>query len=131
MQGVLDLDAAATRLDVLARRLARRDLQVAVEGFPWSALAGETTVPELLRRVHAPDIGQLIDVWHFFHNGGTPDALRGRSPRCSSTTDPACTGTTSATPAPPAVSRGRASWTSSACWVPCSVPASPARGASR
>ena len=36
----LDLDAAATRLDALARRLARRDLQIAVEGFPWSALAG-------------------------------------------------------------------------------------------
>lgn len=73
----LDLDAASTRLDVLARRLARRDLQVAVEGFPWSSLAGETTVPELLRRVHAPNIGQLIDVWHFFHNGGTPDAVSG------------------------------------------------------
>jgi sugar phosphate isomerase/epimerase len=71
----LDLDAAATRLDVLARRLARRGLQVAVEGFPWSALAGTTAVPQLLRRVQAPNVGQLIDVWHFFNNGGTPDTV--------------------------------------------------------
>jgi sugar phosphate isomerase/epimerase len=73
----LDLDAAATRLDVLARRLARRGLQVAVEGFPWSALAGTTVVPELVRRAEAPNVGQLIDVWHFFNNGGTPDVVKG------------------------------------------------------
>lgn len=73
----LDLDAAATRLDRLAQRLTRRDLQVAVEGFPWSALAGPTTVPELLRRVPAANVGQLVDVWHFFNNGGDPDALTG------------------------------------------------------
>jgi sugar phosphate isomerase/epimerase len=74
----LDLDAATTRLDGLARRLARRGLQVAVEGFPWSALAGQTAVPELLRRAQAPNIGQLIDVWHFFNNGGAPDTVTGR-----------------------------------------------------
>ncbi len=73
----LDLDAAATRLDMLARRLARHGLQVAVEGFPWSALAGQTAVPELLRRVQAPNVGQLIDVWHFFNNGGTPETVTG------------------------------------------------------
>jgi sugar phosphate isomerase/epimerase len=71
----LAVDAAATRLDMLARRLARHGLQVAVEGFPWSALAGQTAVPELLRRVQAPNVGQLIDVWHFFNNGGTPETV--------------------------------------------------------
>ncbi len=73
----LDLDAAAARLDELATRLANRELTVAVESFPWSALAGPTTVTDLLRRTHAPNIGQLIDVWHFFNNGGTPDGLTG------------------------------------------------------
>ena len=73
----LDLDAAAARLDTLVRRLARRGLQVAVEAFPWSVLAGPTVVPELLRRAQAPDLGQMIDVWHFFNNGGDPDALTG------------------------------------------------------
>jgi sugar phosphate isomerase/epimerase len=73
----VNLDDAAARLDRLAARLAERGLQVAVEAFPWSALAGPTTVPELLRRVTAPNVGQLIDVWHFFNNGGDPDTLTG------------------------------------------------------
>jgi sugar phosphate isomerase/epimerase len=73
----LDLDAAVTRLNQLAHRLARRNLRLAVEAFPWSALAGPTVVPELLRRVQAPNVGQMIDVWHFFNNGGDPDTLTG------------------------------------------------------
>jgi sugar phosphate isomerase/epimerase len=73
----LDLAAAAVRLDRLAGRLAERGLQVAVEAFPWSALAGHATVPELLRRAAAPNVGQLIDVWHFYNNGGDPDSLTG------------------------------------------------------
>ena len=43
----LDLDAAAARLDTLAERLDRRGMLVAVEAFPWSALAGPGTVTEL------------------------------------------------------------------------------------
>ena len=75
--GSLDLDAAAGRLDVLARRLAGRGLQVAVEGFPWSVLAGPTTVPDLLGRTRAPNLGQLVDVWHYYNNGGNPRDLTG------------------------------------------------------
>jgi sugar phosphate isomerase/epimerase len=71
----LDLDAAAGRLNRVARRLAQRGLQVAVEAFPWSVLAGPHAVAELLRRASAPNLGQLIDVWHFYNNGGDPDAL--------------------------------------------------------
>jgi sugar phosphate isomerase/epimerase len=48
-----------------------------VEAFPWSVLAGPTVVPQLLRRAQAPNLGQMIDVWHFFNNGGDPDALTG------------------------------------------------------
>ena len=73
----LDLGAAGRRLEELARRLAGRGLQVAVEAFPWSVLAGPAAVPELLRQVQAPNLGQMVDVWHFFNNGGTPDALTG------------------------------------------------------
>lgn len=73
----LDLKAAATRLDSLARRLARQSLQIAIEAFPWSTLAGPTTVCELLGHTSAPNLGQLIDVWHFFNNGGDPDTLTG------------------------------------------------------
>ena len=73
----VDLDAAAARLDALAGRLARRGLQLAVEAFPWSALAGPDTVAQLLHRTRAPNVGQLIDVWHFYNNDGNPDALAG------------------------------------------------------
>ncbi|QJY46277.1 sugar phosphate isomerase/epimerase family protein [Pseudonocardia broussonetiae] len=75
--GTLDLDAAAARLDALAGRLAQRGLLVAVEAFPWSVLAGPDTVAELLGRVQASNVGSLIDVWHFSHNGGEPAALTG------------------------------------------------------
>jgi sugar phosphate isomerase/epimerase len=75
--GRLDVPAAAARLDRLARRLADRGLKVAVEAFPWSVLAGPTAVPELLRLAPAPNLGQLIDVWHFFNNGGDPATVRG------------------------------------------------------
>jgi sugar phosphate isomerase/epimerase len=73
----IDLDAAVLRLDALAQRLAQRGLQVAVEAFPWSALSGPTIVPELLRRTQATNLGQLIDVWHFYNNGGDSADLRG------------------------------------------------------
>lgn len=75
--GPLDIDAAAARLDRLAGRLAGRGLQVAVEAFPWSVLAGAGVVPELLRKTAAPNLGQLVDVWHFYNNGGDPGALTG------------------------------------------------------
>jgi sugar phosphate isomerase/epimerase len=86
----LDVAAAASRLDRLATRLAERGLQVAVEAFPWSALAGPATVLELLRRAAAPNVGQLIDVWHFYNNGGDPDPTLSpaQSVPCSSTTGP-------------------------------------------
>jgi sugar phosphate isomerase/epimerase len=75
--GVVDLDAAAGRLSGLARRLAQRGLAVAVEAFPWSVLAGPDILPELLRRAQAPNVGQLVDVWHFYNNDGEPEDLVG------------------------------------------------------
>lgn len=68
---------AAERLDALARRLAPRGLTIAVEAFPWSALAGPGTVPDVISRCGAPNVGQLVDVWHFYHNGGDPTTLAG------------------------------------------------------
>ena len=127
----LDLDAAASRLDVLARRLAGRGLQVAVEAFPWSALAGPTTVPELLRQGQAPNVGQLVDVWHFFNNGGTPDAVTGPIAAVQLNDGPRVHADFLRHARAARRLPVRASWTSSACCGPCSAPASPARGASR
>lgn len=64
-----DVGAAAERLGELAHRLGERGLQVAVECFPWSVLAGPNTVGELLRKVEALNVGELVDVWHFYNNG--------------------------------------------------------------
>jgi sugar phosphate isomerase/epimerase len=73
----LDLDAAAARLDTLAARLHSRGLQLAVEAFPWSVLAGPDTVVQLLQLTRSRNLGQLIDVWHFYNNDGNPDSLTG------------------------------------------------------
>ena len=78
--GDLDLDAAAVRLAGLAElagRLRERGLLVAVEAFPWSALPDVGTAVELVRRSGAPNVGLMVDVWHFFNGGASLDALHG------------------------------------------------------
>ena len=58
------------------RRSARRaGAAVALESFPWSALANTRIAIDLLRRADAPNAGLLIDVWHFYNGGGHPDQL--------------------------------------------------------
>jgi sugar phosphate isomerase/epimerase len=69
---------APARLDAIARRLSHRGLQIAVEAFPWSVLSGPTTVPDLLGRTREPNLGQMIDIWHFWNNGGDPATLTGQ-----------------------------------------------------
>lgn len=68
------LDGAARALKRHADRLARHGLLVAVESFPWSALTN-TAAREILRRADAPNAGLLIDVWHYYNGGGSPDDL--------------------------------------------------------
>jgi sugar phosphate isomerase/epimerase len=75
--GRVDLDRAAGRLSELARRLTARGLKIAVEAFPWSVLAGPDTAPAIVGRSGVPTIGHLVDVWHFFNNGGDPTTLPG------------------------------------------------------
>lgn len=69
------LDTAAKALRANAGRLAQRGLLVALESFPWSALANTRIAIDLLRRAAAPNAGLLIDVWHFYNGGGHPDLL--------------------------------------------------------
>ena len=75
--GDVDLDAAAARLAQLADRLDARGLLVALEPFPWSALPDVGTAVELVRRSGAPNVGLMVDVWHFFNGGATLDVLHG------------------------------------------------------
>jgi sugar phosphate isomerase/epimerase len=69
------LHRAANALRANADRLAERGLLVALESFPWSALANVGIVIDLLRRAQAPNAGLLIDVWHFYNGGGDPGQL--------------------------------------------------------
>jgi sugar phosphate isomerase/epimerase len=69
------LERAAKALRANADRLAQRGLLVALESFPWSALANTRIAIDLLRRADASNAGLLIDVWHFYNCGGHPDQL--------------------------------------------------------
>lgn len=69
------LHHAAQALRANADRLAQRGLLVALESFPWSALANTCITIDLLRRAQAPNAGLLIDVWHFYNGGGQPGLL--------------------------------------------------------
>ena len=71
----LDPDAAASRLRAFAGRLAGRELLVAVEAFPWSAIPDVDCAVDLLRRAAAPNAGLMIDVWHFYNGGAKLDVL--------------------------------------------------------
>lgn len=71
----LDPAPAAAALRGHADRLAERELLVAVEAFPWSAVDRVETAIDLVRRSGAPNAGILIDVWHFYHCGGSVDLL--------------------------------------------------------
>ena len=71
------LDRAAKACRANADRLAEKGLLVALESFPWSALANTRIAIDLLRRADAPNTGLLIDVWHFYNGGGHPDQLVG------------------------------------------------------
>jgi sugar phosphate isomerase/epimerase len=68
-------DIAAKALRANADRLAEKGLLVALESFPWSAIANTGIAVDLLRRAAAPNAGLLIDVWHFYNGGGHPDQL--------------------------------------------------------
>jgi sugar phosphate isomerase/epimerase len=69
------LESAAKALRANADRLGEKGLLVAVESFPWSALANTRITIDLLRRADAPNAGLLIDVWHFYNGGSDPDQL--------------------------------------------------------
>ena len=69
------LDAAAEALRANADRLARRGLLVALEAFPWSAIADIGVATDVISRSGAANAGLMIDVWHFYNTGGKLEQL--------------------------------------------------------
>lgn len=72
---VLDPESAAAALRAQAGRLADRGLLVALEAFPWSALGTVETAIDLVRRSGAANAGIMVDVWHFYNTGASPELL--------------------------------------------------------
>ena len=96
------LDRAARALRANADRLAGRELLVALESFPWSAISNTRIAIDLLRRAEAPNAGLLIDVWHSTTAAANPATWRPPAPGIpayNSTTARWCTRTSSSTPA--------------------------------
>lgn len=78
--GSIDVEAAGRRIAGLARRLAGRGLSVAIEPFPWSAIATVACAAQLIDRAAAAgasNVGLMVDVWHFFNCGADPSMLEG------------------------------------------------------
>jgi sugar phosphate isomerase/epimerase len=73
--GPLDIDGAGTRLNSAAEAVADLGLNIAVEAFAWSAINSVPTASDLLARVDARNAGHLLDVWHFYNTGSTPEAI--------------------------------------------------------
>jgi sugar phosphate isomerase/epimerase len=76
--GDVDVDVAANRLGSLAGRLAARRLSLAIEPFPWSAISTVDCAVELIRgarQAGAPNVGLMVDVWHFYNCGADPSLL--------------------------------------------------------
>lgn len=76
----LDQAAAASRLRELAAQAARAGVNLAIESFPWSALSTIATTDSVIERAGSPQVGHLLDVWHFFNTGATLDTLRALPP---------------------------------------------------
>ena len=73
--GPLDIDGAGTRLNSAAEAVADLGLNIAVEAFAWSRINSVPIASDLLTRVDARNAGHLLDVWHFYNTGSTPEAI--------------------------------------------------------
>jgi sugar phosphate isomerase/epimerase len=67
--GPLDMGKAAANLTVIAARLGKHGVQLAIEPFAYAAIVDYPTALELVRRSGAPNVGVMIDVWQFFNTG--------------------------------------------------------------
>jgi sugar phosphate isomerase/epimerase len=71
------LDAAAEAFALVCDRAAQHGLLVHLEFLPWTQIPDPATAWEIVRRAGRANGGLLVDSWHLFRGGNTPDALRG------------------------------------------------------
>jgi sugar phosphate isomerase/epimerase len=70
------LPELAAAIGALCRRLAPAGCLVSLEFIPGTGIPDLATAQLLCRMVSEPNLGVLLDTWHFARSGGTPDQVR-------------------------------------------------------
>jgi len=66
------VEALADAVAGVAQRAARHGLAVCVEFMPEGSLVDLPTAARIVELAGAPNVGVMLDTWHFFRTGGTP-----------------------------------------------------------
>jgi sugar phosphate isomerase/epimerase len=75
-----DLSFLIDRLGALGDRAAVRGLSIDLEFLPWSPIPDLGTATAIVEACELPNVGVMLDSWHFFRSGGrvselTPDVI--------------------------------------------------------
>ena len=66
------MEVTVANLAAVADRAADVDVAICVEFLPWSGIPDITTCWDLLKRTGRPNVGVLLDSWHWFRQPGGP-----------------------------------------------------------
>ncbi len=69
---LVSMEATVANLAAVADRAAEVDVAICVEFLPWSGIPDITTCWEILRRTGQPNVGVLLDSWHWHRQPGGP-----------------------------------------------------------
>ena len=70
-----DLNFLIDRLGALGERASARGLSIDLEFLPWSPIPDLLTATSLVAACGLPNVGVMLDSWHFFRGGGTLSEL--------------------------------------------------------
>lgn len=79
MNPTMDWDAATRGLSLLGKLAADRGLRICIEWLPWSALKDIKSAWRLIQAAGGPNIGLVVDTWHWLRQPGGPDLATLRS----------------------------------------------------
>jgi len=71
------LDHLAETISEIAHKAEASGLQISVEFIPGTGISDFERACEIVARVRGPNVGIMLDTWHFARSGGTLDQLKG------------------------------------------------------
>jgi sugar phosphate isomerase/epimerase len=74
------VDTLAEAVAGVARRVAEHDLAVSIEFMPEGSLTDLATALWIVQATGEPNVGILLDTWHFFRTGGRPEDVAALPP---------------------------------------------------